>query len=127
MTRDDKLAIDGGAPLRSAPMPARRAIGEAERAALLEALDYYDQRGLDPGYEGFFEQRYCRAFSELMGPLNLLHEPLALSSIELTFWALAATSEALAIVLLSPPLGAKAGLERGSLTPPTLPSPASGC
>ena len=67
MTRDDKLAIDGGAPLRSAPMPARRAIGEAERAALLEALDYYDQRGLDPGYEGFFEQRYCRAFSELMG------------------------------------------------------------
>jgi hypothetical protein len=45
------------------------------------------------------------AFSELMGPLNLLHEPLALSSIEFTFWALAATSEALTIVLLSPRLG----------------------
>jgi hypothetical protein len=66
------------------------------------------------------------AFSELMGPLNLLHEPLALSSIEFTFWALAATIEALTIVLLSPPLGAKAGLQRGSLAAPTLPSPAGG-
>ncbi len=67
MAGNYRLAIDGGAPFRSAPMPARRAIGETERAALLEALDYYEKRGLDPGYEGFFEQRYCRAFAEFMG------------------------------------------------------------
>lgn len=67
MSHIGKLAIDGGAPLRAAPMPVRRAIGANERAMLLEALDYYDQRGVDPGYEGIFEQRYCKAFADLMG------------------------------------------------------------
>lgn len=62
-----KLAIDGGTPLRATPMPSRRAIGVNERAMLLEALNYYDQRELDPGYEGIFEQRYCKAFADLMG------------------------------------------------------------
>ena len=66
-SHNSKLAIDGGTPLRTTPMPARRAIGVNERAMLLEALDYYDQRGLDPGYEGIFEQRYCKAFADLMG------------------------------------------------------------
>ncbi len=64
---NSRLAIDGGTPLRTRPMPVRRAIGVNERAMLLEALDYYDQRGLDPGYEGVFEQRYCKAFADLMG------------------------------------------------------------
>ena len=67
MSHNSKLAIDGGTPLRTTPMPARRAIGVNERAMLLEVLDYYDQRGLDPGYQGIFEQRYCEAFADLMG------------------------------------------------------------
>jgi perosamine synthetase len=67
MSHNSKLAIDGGTPLRAAPMPVRRAIGVNERTMLLEALDYYDQRGADPGYEGIFEQRYCKAFADLMG------------------------------------------------------------
>jgi perosamine synthetase len=62
-----KLAIDGGTPLRASPMPFRRAIGVNERAMLLEALDYYNRLGLDPGYQGIFEQRYCKAFADLMG------------------------------------------------------------
>ena len=62
-----KLAIEGGAPLRTKPMPARRAIGVSERAMLLEALDHYDRTGADPGYAGIFERRYCQAFADLMG------------------------------------------------------------
>lgn len=61
------LAIDGGAPVRSVPMPARHAIGPAERAMIAEVLDHYDALGLDPGYQGAFEERYCRAFVEWMG------------------------------------------------------------
>src|SRR5271155_3124421 len=66
MSPHSKLAIDGGTPLRATPMPFRRAIGANERAMLLEALDYYNQRGLDPGYQGIFEQRYCNVFADLM-------------------------------------------------------------
>lgn len=67
-SRDDNtLAINGGIPVRIAPMPARFAVGEAERVMITESLDYYNQRGLDPGYEGYYEQRYCDAFCIMMG------------------------------------------------------------
>lgn len=62
-----KLAIDGGTPVRSAPMPPRLAIGPGERAMLEEALSHYESIGLDPGYQGPFEERYCAAFTEMMG------------------------------------------------------------
>lgn len=61
------LAIEGGAKTRTAPMPPRLAIGEAERAMIDEALSYYAERQVDPGYQGPFEQRYCQAFTEMMG------------------------------------------------------------
>lgn len=64
---DTRLAIDGGSPVRSNPMPARLAVGTAERAMIAEALDYYTKNELDPGYQGPFEQRYCDAFCSLMG------------------------------------------------------------
>jgi perosamine synthetase len=64
---ENKLAIEGGSPVRSNPMPARLAVGTAERAMIAEALDYYNAHELDPGYQGPFEQRYCKAFCSLMG------------------------------------------------------------
>ncbi len=64
---ENRLAIEGGSPVRSKPMPARLAIGVAERAMITEALDYYDKQALDPGYQGPFEQRYCDAFCAMMG------------------------------------------------------------
>jgi dTDP-4-amino-4,6-dideoxygalactose transaminase len=67
MGRTSRLAIDGGAPLRMAPMPPRFAIGPAERAMINEALDLFAGQGLDPGYQGVFEERYCKAFAEAMG------------------------------------------------------------
>jgi dTDP-4-amino-4,6-dideoxygalactose transaminase len=64
---DRRLAIDGGSPVRSNPMPVRLAFGSAEQTMIAEALDYYNTRALDPGYQGPFEQRYCDTFCELMG------------------------------------------------------------
>ena len=61
------LAIDGGAPVRTMPMPPRRAIGEGERKRIEECLAYYRDRREDPGYQGAFERRYCQAFAESMG------------------------------------------------------------
>jgi dTDP-4-amino-4,6-dideoxygalactose transaminase len=62
-----RLAVHGGAPLRKRPMPPRLAIADAEVAALQEALSYYRERQVDPGYQGLFEQRYTEAFVRHMG------------------------------------------------------------
>ena len=48
-------------------MPPRLAIADAEVAALHEALSYYRDQQLDPGYQGPFEQRYTEAFVRHMG------------------------------------------------------------
>jgi dTDP-4-amino-4,6-dideoxygalactose transaminase len=48
-------------------MPPRRAIGPDERAMIDQALDYYEKRGEDPGYQGHFEERYNHSFAEMMG------------------------------------------------------------
>jgi dTDP-4-amino-4,6-dideoxygalactose transaminase len=100
VSHHSKLAIDGGTPLRAAPMPFRRAIGVNERAMLLEALDHYNQRGLDPGYEGIFEQRYCKAFADLMdgGYADALATGTAALFVAVAALALPAGSE----VLVSP-------------------------
>lgn len=63
----NRLAIEGGVPVRSTPMPPRHAIGPAERAMIEEALDHYQSRGEDPGYQGPYEERYNRAFADYMG------------------------------------------------------------
>lgn len=62
-----KLAINGGEPVRRVPMPPRHAIGPTERALLEEALAHYESIGLDPGYQGVYEERYCAAFTQMMG------------------------------------------------------------
>ncbi len=64
---DPLLAIQGGTPVRNDPMPARMAFGPEERALIEEALDYYQAQGMDPGYQGVFEERYCSAFADMMG------------------------------------------------------------
>ena len=61
------LAIHGGEPVRKTPMPARFALGEAEERAVKEAIAFYREKGLDPGYQGPFEKRYTDAFVRMMG------------------------------------------------------------
>jgi dTDP-4-amino-4,6-dideoxygalactose transaminase len=63
----DRLAIDGGRPVRGRPMPPRCALGEAESEALQEAVCYYRDKKIDPGYQGIFERRYTDAFVRFMG------------------------------------------------------------
>ena len=64
---DRKLAIDGGAPVRSAPMPRRLAMGDAEVAMLNEAVQAYRTERVDPGYQGVYEKRYTDQFVATMG------------------------------------------------------------
>ncbi|HTO78283.1 MAG TPA: DegT/DnrJ/EryC1/StrS family aminotransferase, partial [Methylocystis sp.] len=61
------LAIDGGPPYRSYPMPARIALGPDEERMIAECLAYYRERKEDPGYQGPFERRYCDAFAASLG------------------------------------------------------------
>ncbi len=61
------LAIAGGQPIRTRPMPPRCALGDAESAALQEAIAYYRDKKVDPGYQGIFEKRYTDAFVKFMG------------------------------------------------------------
>jgi dTDP-4-amino-4,6-dideoxygalactose transaminase len=63
----DRLAIDGGHAVRDRPMPPRCALGEAEAEALQEAVSYYRDKKIDPGYQGIFEKRYTDRFVEFMG------------------------------------------------------------
>ena len=48
-------------------MPPRFAFGDAERAEIENVFAHYRKSGADPGYQGHFEDRYCRAFVDYMG------------------------------------------------------------
>ena len=61
-----ELAISGGTPVRLEPMPPRRAIGDNERKMLQTMLDYYAAEGLDPEYDGLFENQYCETVVDYM-------------------------------------------------------------
>ena len=61
------LAIDGGAQVRKKPMPARNALGKTEEDMISKCISYYRELGLDPGYQGEFEEQYCNDFQDFMG------------------------------------------------------------
>jgi perosamine synthetase len=63
----ETLAIFGGDKVRRSPMPARKAFGPDEIAAVNEAITYYNESESDPPYQGKFEQSFCEAYVELMG------------------------------------------------------------
>src|SRR5260370_12196970 len=61
------VVVHGGEPVRKPPRPARIALGEEERRMVVEVLDHYAERKVDPGYQGTFEKIYTDAFVEMMG------------------------------------------------------------
>lgn len=67
MSSLDALAIDGGPKTRTAKMPNRLAFGDAEEAALQEAIRFYRDREIDPPYQGRFEQKLCDDFVTYLG------------------------------------------------------------
>ena len=48
-------------------MPPRFSYGETEINAINEVITYYKDRDEDPGYQGYFEEKFCKEFSEFMG------------------------------------------------------------
>lgn len=62
-----QLAIHNGHPIRNKPMPARNAMGSHEKTMINEVYEWYHAQGLDPGYQGHFEEMYCQAIVESMG------------------------------------------------------------
>jgi dTDP-4-amino-4,6-dideoxygalactose transaminase len=65
--KDGRLAVEGGSPVRTLPMPRRIAMGDAEIAMLHEAIETYRAEGTDPGYQGIYEKRYTDDFVDTMG------------------------------------------------------------
>lgn len=63
----EKLALHGGKKYITSGMPKRKAFGADEKAALLDAVDYFSQGEQDPGYFGKYEHQYCDAFNQYMG------------------------------------------------------------
>lgn len=64
----DALAIDGGAPVRTTPMPARIVVGQEEREAVLALLDReMEQGGGFDRYGGTEVDAFERQFAEHVG------------------------------------------------------------
>lgn len=61
------LAIHGGTPVRTTPMPVRKALDVQEYAAVESVFQYYQEQNQDPGYQGHFEDLYCNAITDFMG------------------------------------------------------------
>ncbi len=66
-TQKSDLAINGGVPVRTEPMPPRFALGPDEEGMISDVLAYYRERQVDPGYQGHFEERYCQGFAGSLG------------------------------------------------------------
>jgi len=65
----NRLAIEGGRPIRSKPMPPRRLFGQAEKQAVVRLFERARAEGTDNtfAYHGPEEEAYCRAFAEALG------------------------------------------------------------
>lgn len=48
-------------------MPARFSYGKDEVKAMSDVIEYYKAKNEDPGYQGYFEEKFCSEFSEFMG------------------------------------------------------------
>ncbi len=67
-TNANGLAIEGGRPVRSRPMPPRKLFGEAEKQAVVDLFDKAMAEGSDAlAYHGPDEEAYCRAFARTLG------------------------------------------------------------
>jgi perosamine synthetase len=64
----NQLAINGGRPVRTAPMPARKVFQLEEKQAVMDLFDQAMQDGHGViSYSGFHEDNYCKEFSEFLG------------------------------------------------------------
>jgi len=62
-----RLAIDGGSPVRRSPLPPRRLFSEDELKKVVEVFERSWETGVDFGFQGYFEQEYTDAFCAFQG------------------------------------------------------------
>ena len=67
MKKNNDLAINGGRPIRSNPMPPRHLIDIEERKMVLEVLDESIKTGEAFRYSGKYERKYEKEFVDFMG------------------------------------------------------------
>jgi perosamine synthetase len=67
MSNLGQLAINGGTPVRSSPMPPRHLIGVEEKIILNHLIDHSIQTGDAFRYGGAYEEEYEREFVKFMG------------------------------------------------------------
>jgi perosamine synthetase len=61
------LAINGGDPVRTTPMPPRHMFGDEEKQAAMALFDASIESGNAFGYGGPQEDTYCKEFAEFLG------------------------------------------------------------
>ncbi len=47
--------------------PPREALGTKEKRAIKSVVEFYSKKKIDPGYQGYFEEKLCKKFSLMMG------------------------------------------------------------
>ena len=47
--------------------PPRNALGAKEKKAIKQVVEFYKKKKVDPGYQGYFEDKLCKKFSSMMG------------------------------------------------------------
>jgi dTDP-4-amino-4,6-dideoxygalactose transaminase len=62
-----QLALFGGTPVRSKPMPSRHAFDEEMEEAAVQVFRHYRKIGRDFGYQGSYEEIYCKEFAGYHG------------------------------------------------------------
>ncbi|MBE3088867.1 MAG: DegT/DnrJ/EryC1/StrS family aminotransferase [Actinobacteria bacterium] len=64
------LAINGGKKVRKRDLPPRKAFGLNELESIVQLFKLYNKKGVDFGYQGYFEKRYTRDFVKYMGGIG---------------------------------------------------------
>ncbi|MDD2777631.1 MAG: DegT/DnrJ/EryC1/StrS family aminotransferase [Methanocellales archaeon] len=64
---ESKLAIHGGPPIRSKPLPYRKLFGKKELEAVTKVFEDSWREGVDFGFQGKYEKLYTDKFCEFQG------------------------------------------------------------
>lgn len=52
--------------IKKKKFPSRKALGNKEIQSLKNVIKYYLKKGVDPAYQGYFEEKLCKKFSKMM-------------------------------------------------------------
>jgi len=65
--KSEKLAIEGGTPVRQKPLPPRRIFGKSELEMVKSVFENSWKTGVDFGFQGEFEERFTKDFCRFQG------------------------------------------------------------